>query len=154
LAASAAALAARVTVSQLASPLLQLVTGLAVGGLIYLVAVAPLSLALLSQEQAAKLRRLPLFRFYDGVARLTRLSVSAPQPAVGGGMPYGHGKGGRYVPRHGVGGVRHRSRSATLTPSPGSEDLGTGGGHRVAVAGRITGLLRPEAQVVPFWPRS
>ena len=153
LAASAAALAARVTASQLASPLLQLVTGLAVGGLIYLVAVAPLSLALLSQEQAAKLRGLRFFRFYDSVARLTRLPVSAPHPTAGG-MPYGHGKGGRYVPRHGVGGVRRRSRTATFTPSPGSEDLGSGGGHSVAVAGRITGLLRPEAQVVPFWPRS
>jgi lipopolysaccharide exporter len=154
LAASAAAVAARVTASQFASPLLQLVTGLAVGGLIYLVAVAPLSLALLSQEQAAKLRRLPLFRFYDSVARLTRLPVSsAPHPAAGS-EPYGHGKGGRYVPRHGVGGVRHRPRTATLTPSPASEDLGAAGGHRVAVAGRITGLLRPEAQVVPFWPRS
>jgi len=153
LAASAAAVAARITASQLASPLLQLVTGLALGGLIYLLAVAPLGLALLSQEQAAKLRRLRFFRFHDSVARLMRLPVSAPHPTAGG-MPYGHGKGGRYVPRHGVGGVRHRSRTATLTPSPGNEDLGAGAVHSVTVAGGITGLLRPEAQVVPFWPRS
>jgi PST family polysaccharide transporter len=154
LAASAAALAARAAASQLASPLLQLVTGLALGGLIYVVAVAPLGLALLSQEQAAKLRGLPLFRFYDSVARLTGLPVSSPPDRSAGGVPHGHGGGGRYVPRHGVHGVRHRSPTATLTPSRGSEDLGVGGGYSAASAGRITGLLRPEAQVVPFWPRS
>src|SRR5215470_2194585 len=153
LAASAAALAARVTASQFASPLLQLVTSLVVGGLIYLVAVAPLGLALLSQEQAAKLSRLRFFRFYDGVARLTRLPVSSPLHRPADGTPHGYGKGGRYVPRHSVRGVRHRSPTATLTPPPGSEDLDTTSGRSVAVAGGITGLLRPEAQVVPFWPR-
>jgi PST family polysaccharide transporter len=154
LAASAAALAARVAASQLTSPLLQLVTGLAVGGLIYVVAVAPLGLALLSQEQAARLRGLPLFRFYDGVARLTGLPVSSPPDRSAGGMPLGYGKGGRYVPRHGVHRVRYRSPAATLTPARGSEDPGTSGGYSAAGAGRITGLLRPEAQIVPFWPRS
>lgn len=152
-AASAAALAARIAASQLASPPLQLVTGLALGGLIYVVAVAPLGLALLGQEQAAKLRALPVFRFYDSAARLTRLPVSAPRFPMGG-TPHGHGKGGRYVPRHGTVRTRSESRTTALMSSPGSEDLGSGRGRSVAVAGRITGLLRPEAQVVPFWPRS
>jgi PST family polysaccharide transporter len=77
LAASAAALAARETASQFASPLVQLATGLVVGGLTYLVAAAPQVVAWLSPEQTAKLRTLRLFRLYDAAARIVRLPVNS-----------------------------------------------------------------------------
>ena len=64
LAASAAAFAARAAASQFASPLAQLVIGLAAGGLVYGVLAAPLGVALLSPEQTAKLQALRLFGFY------------------------------------------------------------------------------------------
>jgi lipopolysaccharide exporter len=72
LAASAAALAARSAASQFASPSAQLVSGLAAGGLIYVVAAAPQALALLGEKHSEKLRALPLFRLYETVARTVR----------------------------------------------------------------------------------
>jgi PST family polysaccharide transporter len=72
LAASAAALAARSAASQFASPLVQLVSGLAAGGLVYAVAAAPQAVALLGQKQGDKLRALRLFRLYETVARTAR----------------------------------------------------------------------------------
>jgi PST family polysaccharide transporter len=62
LAGAAAALAARATASQFASPLVQLLSGLAVGGLTYLVAAGPQIAAWLTPAQAAKLRVPRLFR--------------------------------------------------------------------------------------------
>ncbi len=70
-AASAAALAARTAASQFTSPLAQLVVGLVVGGVIYVVVAAPQGVALLSEKQAAKLRSLPLFRLAKSAARMT-----------------------------------------------------------------------------------
>jgi hypothetical protein len=93
LAASAAALAARVTASQFASPLVQLMTGVAVGGLIYVAVAAPQGMALLSQGQAAKLRALRLFRIYNIAVRMVGLPVSSG-------------------PAHRRRGGRHRSRDA------------------------------------------
>jgi lipopolysaccharide exporter len=74
LAASAAAVAARSAASQFASPQAQLVTGLAAGGLIYVVVAAPLAVALLGQKHSEKLRALRLFRLYEIVARTARQS--------------------------------------------------------------------------------
>jgi lipopolysaccharide exporter len=71
LAASAAALTARTAASQFASPLAQLVVGLGVGGLSYVVVAAPQGVALLSEKQAAKLRAMRLFRPYSTAARMT-----------------------------------------------------------------------------------
>jgi PST family polysaccharide transporter len=76
LAASAAALAARSTAAQFVSPPAQLVSGLAVGGLVYLVAAAPQAVGLLSQKQTEKLRTLRLFRLFETVARTVRLPVN------------------------------------------------------------------------------
>jgi lipopolysaccharide exporter len=70
LATSAAALAARATASQFVSPLAQLMTGLAAGGLTYALAAAPQGTVLLSQEQTTKLRALRFFRLYDTAARM------------------------------------------------------------------------------------
>lgn len=106
LAASAAALAARVTASQFASPLLQLVTGLTVGVLIYLLAVPLQCLSLFGQERAAKLRTLPIFRFYDTAARLARLPVSSAPPR--------RGDRAGYVPRHAADATLPGSATATL----------------------------------------
>jgi PST family polysaccharide transporter len=108
LAATVAAFAARAAASQFADPLVQLLTGLMVGGLIYVVATAPQSVALLSENQTAKLRALGLFRLYDSVARLTRLPVSGkPQP----------GTSGRYRARHAAP-PRGSSRLAGSEPMP------------------------------------
>jgi O-antigen/teichoic acid export membrane protein len=68
LAGAAAAVAAGATASQFASPLIQLVSGLAAGGVIYLVAAGPLIAARLTQAQAAKLRVPRLFRPGDAMA--------------------------------------------------------------------------------------
>ena len=56
LAASAAGLAASGIASRFSNPLVQLVTGLALGGLIYMVAVAPQAIALLNRGQTANPR--------------------------------------------------------------------------------------------------
>jgi lipopolysaccharide exporter len=86
LAASVAALAARSADSQFASPLAQLVVGLAVGGLIYVVAAAPQAAVLLSQKQTEKLRALRLFRLYDTVAGMAgRLVNGGPMHRDRGG---------------------------------------------------------------------
>jgi lipopolysaccharide exporter len=92
LAASVAALAARTAASQFASSLVQLVTGLAVGGLIYMVVAAPQFTAWLSQDQIAKLQALRLFRFYNAAGRMVRL------PAARG--PTDQPGRGRYRARH------------------------------------------------------
>jgi len=76
LAAAAAALAAREAASQVGTPLAQLGCGLAAGGVAYVLAVAPLVLASLSPEQAARLRASRLSRPYGIAARIMRLSAS------------------------------------------------------------------------------
>jgi lipopolysaccharide exporter len=74
LAASAAALVARTVAAQLASPLLQLASGLAAGGLVYAVAVGrQVVVGLLGQDQLARLRALSAFRAYESVIRLVAL---------------------------------------------------------------------------------
>ena len=92
LAASVAALAARAAAAPFASPLVQLVAGLTVGSLIYVVAAAPQFMAWLSQEQIAKLHALPLFRFYDTAGRMVRF------PNARG--PIDRSGEGRYRARH------------------------------------------------------
>jgi lipopolysaccharide exporter len=84
LAASAAALAARATASQSGNALVQLVTGLGVGGLVYVVAAAPQGVAWLSQEQATRLRALRLFRLYKTAARIVRLPASLKRSGLSG----------------------------------------------------------------------
>jgi tetratricopeptide (TPR) repeat protein len=69
LAASAAALGARVVASQFVNPLTQLVTGLMAGGLIYLVAAAPQVLALLNQENITVLRAGNILRLLLALAQ-------------------------------------------------------------------------------------
>jgi PST family polysaccharide transporter len=76
LAATVAGLGARVTASQFADPPVQLIVGLVVGGLIYVLVAAPLVAAWLNQEQVAKLHALGLFRFYNSAARMVGLSVN------------------------------------------------------------------------------
>ena len=73
LAASAAILAARVTIPHFANPLVQLIAGLAAGGLVYVIAVVPFATALLNRGQAEKLR--PVLRIYHTVARFMGLRV-------------------------------------------------------------------------------
>lgn len=150
LAASAAALAARSAASQFASPLAQLVSGLGVGGLVYLAATAPLCVAFLSQEQTAKLRALRLFRRFDSAARLVGLH--------GGSGPGRHG--GRH--RAGSAAAIRGHGSATVAPPLLLEKtLPLPLVSQVSLPlplvsqdpGSMSELLRPEARVVPFWPR-
>ena len=146
LAGAAAALAARATASQFASPLVQLLSGLAVGGVVYLVAAAPLIAAWLSQAQAAKLRVSHLFGLCNTVARVIRL------PA-GGGSEH-RDEGGRHQPRNAAAAGQRRSATGTLTPPPAAcRRPQPTHGQGLSVTGRLTGLLRPEARVVPFWRR-
>jgi PST family polysaccharide transporter len=142
LAASAAALGARVTASQFASPLAQLVSGLTAGCVLYLVAAGPQVVAWLSHSQAARLRAPRLFRLYDTTARMVRLQVNR-----------GSERGGRRRARDANATGQRRSPAEPLTVPSASEDADSGHGRDAVVAGRVTGLLRPEAQVVPFWPR-
>jgi lipopolysaccharide exporter len=79
LAGAAAAIAARSIASQFADPLTQLVTGLAVGGTVYVLAAAPQLLAWLSQMQAARQRAPHLFRLYDAAARMMRVGPEEGQ---------------------------------------------------------------------------
>jgi PST family polysaccharide transporter len=86
LSAAAAALAAKVAAAQFSGPVAQLAAGLAVGALVYVIAAAPQASALLSQEQAARLRSLPLFRLHDLVARMAGAPASATaEPAWAAG---------------------------------------------------------------------
>jgi hypothetical protein len=145
LAAAAASLAARATASHFASPPAQLVAGLAAGGLTYLVAAAPLALAGLSQEQAAKLRARRVFRLYETAARLVRLPV-------GSGAERRDESGKHRAPSAGTAAPRGPA-TATLTLPPTGQSAGAGHGQDVVVPGSIIALLRPDARIVPFWPR-
>jgi len=144
LAASAAALAARSAAAQFASPLAQLATGLSVGGLIYVAVAAPLAVELLSQKQAAKLRALRVSRLYSTAARVTGLRVNSAHE---------HREGGRHGTRNTVNTHSARPADAALTLPSASEAPGVGPGPNVAAAGRVLALLRPQARVVPYWPR-
>ncbi len=145
LAASAAALAARSAASQFATPLAQLVSGLAAGSLIYVVAAAPQAVALLGQERSEKLRALGLFRFYTTAARMARLRAN--------GGPERRGRDSRHRARNTASTWRPGSGSATLTLPPSSTGPGHETRYHAAAAVRVTELLSPEARVVPFWPR-
>jgi lipopolysaccharide exporter len=99
LAASAAALVARTVAAQLASPLLQLASGLAAGGLVYAVAAGrQVVVGLLGQDQLARLRALSAFRAYESVIRLVAL------------------------PRRGQTGVNYSGRHATNTTVNNPDD--------------------------------
>jgi lipopolysaccharide exporter len=138
LAASAAGLAARSVASKFASPLAQLVVGLVVGGLIYVIAVAPQAVALLSQKQAAKLRTLRLFRIYDAAARIVRRPVN--------GEPERRDSEGGYRADSTGDTKRPEPSSTVLTPPSASQDSAR---H----AGQASGL--PACCVPrPEWCRS
>jgi lipopolysaccharide exporter len=77
-AASAAAVAAASMASVFTNPLVQLITGLVVGGLTYMVIALPYAMTLLSQEQIIKLHMARILDLYSTGARLIRL------PAGGG----------------------------------------------------------------------
>lgn len=75
LASSVAALAARSTASQFTDPLAQLITGLAAGGLIYVVAATPKIMALLNRGQPTKLQATRILRVYGTAGRLVGLPI-------------------------------------------------------------------------------
>jgi PST family polysaccharide transporter len=138
IATSAAALAARSAASQFISPLAQLVTGLAAGSLVYVVAAAPQAVALLDRNQSERLRALPLFRLYEAMARAAKAPVNRA-PADSGG-------GGRHRMRNAAGTARQEPASATLgVPSPGGSP-GPGFGQDVTIAARMSRLLRPRGR--------
>ena len=84
LASLVAAAAAWAVASRLGRPLLQLLAGGAVGGLIYLVAVAPLVIALLNRGPATNPHVRHILRFYAQTARLLGLPGGS-QPKHAGG---------------------------------------------------------------------
>jgi hypothetical protein len=85
-----------------------LISGLAVGCVIYTVAVAPQVLAWLSDSQAARRRAPHLFRLYDAVAR------ARPDGGTGHG-----GKSGRHWAPDAADAGQNVSAAATFThPEP------------------------------------
>ena len=90
-AASAAALAAASIASLFTYPLVQLITGLAVGGLTYAVIALPYAMALLSQEQITKLRMGRILHLYTIAARLLGLPVRS-RPKHAGNSAEGHAR--------------------------------------------------------------
>jgi lipopolysaccharide exporter len=115
---SAAALAARGTASQFTSPLTQLVTGLAVGGLVYGVAAAPQAMAWLGQEQAAKLHMLRLYGIYESAARIAAL-LFRREPGY-------RRASGRHRTRQIGGAMRTGSVALTVTDQVASEGQDSG----------------------------
>lgn len=96
LAASAAALAAAGVASWFTYPLVQLITGLVTGGLIYMIIAAPYAMTLLSQEQIMKLRARRILGLYNIAARLVGLLDSGRAKYAGKGS----GRHAQQVPRH------------------------------------------------------
>lgn len=95
-AASLAALAAAGIASRFTYPLVQLIAGLAAGGLTYVVIVIPYAMTLLSQEQIMKLRIGRILHLYSSGARLIGL-------AAGGQHRHGGDSGGgqtQQIPGH------------------------------------------------------
>ena len=80
LATSLGAFAAHVAASRFGDPLVQLVVGLAAGGLVYVIVIAPQAIMLINQGQPTKFRGARILRFYGDAARLVGLPVSR-QPA-------------------------------------------------------------------------
>jgi PST family polysaccharide transporter len=78
LAAAAAAAVAWVAASKAGNPPTQLMVGLAVGGIIYVLAVAPQIMGLLSKSNISSARIRRLFRIYDAVARTLGLPTFNP----------------------------------------------------------------------------
>jgi lipopolysaccharide exporter len=107
LAASAAALAAAGIASRFTSPLVQLIIGLAIGGLTYAVIVVPYAVTLLSQEQIIKLHIGRILRLYNTAAWIVRLPAGSRPKQAGN-------SGGRHVRQISVNGSYDRS-SALLT---------------------------------------
>ncbi len=77
LASSIAALAAESTASQFTYPLVQLVAGLAAGGLTYAVIAVPYAITLFGQEQITRLRARRILRFYLAAASLVGLPTGS-----------------------------------------------------------------------------
>jgi len=82
LAASAGALAAEAAASRFTRPLFQLAAGLAAGLLVYSVAMAPQAVAVVSEELAARLGSLPLFRLHPVAARMASARASAAMTPI------------------------------------------------------------------------
>jgi hypothetical protein len=72
-----AALAAKGAASQFTDPFVQLAAGVAVGGLIYALAIAPQGLALLNEKQSARLRAVPFFGTYERAVRVAKERISS-----------------------------------------------------------------------------
>ena len=145
LAASVAALAARITADQLASPLTQLASGLTVGCLVYLTVAGPLLVAWLSHSQAARQRAPRLFRLYDTATRLMRRPVRRRSDH--------DSDSGRHQAQTAATIAPRGPATATFTLPPVGQGAGVGDGQDVVVPGSVIALLRPEARIVPFWPR-
>jgi lipopolysaccharide exporter len=85
LASSSAALAAHAVAGQFAQPLVQLVAGLATGGVIYVIVAAPQAMVLFSRGRATNRHVARILRQYNMVARLVGLTVgSGPKHSVKG----------------------------------------------------------------------
>ena len=98
-AASAAALAAASMAAQFTDPLVQLITGLAVGGLTYVIIAMPFAMTLLSHEQITKLRVERILHIYGSGTRFMRLRAgTGPKHAGESG-----GEGSWQSPGHPIG---------------------------------------------------
>ena len=84
-----AALAVRATAVQFSNPLIQLITGLSVGGLIYIAAVAPHAIRLLNRGKAIGLRMKRIIRIHNIAAQTVGLpSDTPPKHAARGRAKY------------------------------------------------------------------
>jgi lipopolysaccharide exporter len=93
LASAAAALAARFIAGQFSNTLAQLIAGLAAGGLVYLVATAPLLMELVSRGKATKAGAGRILGLYSAAARWIRLPIGSRSKQAGdfGGWERGFG---------------------------------------------------------------
>ena len=143
LASSAAALAARAGASLFSLPLAQLVAGLAVGGLVYVIAAAPLLIGLLMRGQTTNPYVLRILGVYAVAARLAGLpGATRPKHSAGGG---------RWREAQKAGAVGEASALGYQLFTPAGRPVSDKAVQSTAAAlALLVSLARPEAPAVPL----
>ena len=118
---SIAALAVRVTVSQFSNPSVQLITGLSVGGLAYIIFAGPHAITLLNRGKATGLRMRRIIRLYSTAARLVGLTGYSPPKHAAGDRA-------KYAGESGIGNAQRAPKPARAYYSSG-DDYGIGNGR-------------------------
>ena len=151
-----AALAVRATAEQFGNSLVQLITGLAVGGLIYIVAVAPHAIRLLNRGRATGLRMGRIIRMHNIVAQTVGLPGDTPPKHAARGRA-------KYVGKSSSSSSRERS-AQNKAPGPNgsyyspSNDYGAVNGYLLDGQYMTSGhnrfsAQRTERRQSTFYPR-